>query len=254
MMDRKDTLFIIGSGLSLNEIDITKLKDCNTMSMNRQYIAYPDWSFIPTYYLIIDPLLIPTIYKDIEGLVNEEKDIKKFFIMKNDSVSEWMGKLKQEHGDRIVQLDIGGDEKLVPPHGTLENRKMGFVGNAGACAVEVALYLGYKKIVLLGIDAHYVDREESIKSGKDLSHFHPNYFDVKTFVQGVNQGPHRNDGDSGVKYWRLFSEQQKNIPNFEIVSSSPNSPINNFLEYVDFEEFFKTEENEESSNNTGVTK
>ena len=38
----EDTIFLIGSGPSLNKIDMSLLKDVNTMSLNRQYIAYEE--------------------------------------------------------------------------------------------------------------------------------------------------------------------------------------------------------------------
>lgn len=238
-MDKKDTVFIIGSGPSLNKLDVSKLADYDTISLNRQYIAYSDWGFIPTYYLIIDPQLIKTIYGDVERLIRDEKDIKKFFIMKHgyNGMDSWIERMKSQNKDRVFGMTIGADEKLSIIRPFSDDRRMSFVGNAGACAVEVAMLLGYKRVVLLGIDAHYVDRNESIKANKDLSHFHPNYFDVNTFKEGRNQGPHNQD--SGTKYWKMFSEQQKNIPNFEVISSSPSSPINEFLEYVEFEDLIK---------------
>ena len=85
-----------------------------------------------------------------------------------------------------------------------------------------------------------------------MSHFHPNYFDVNTFKQGVNQGP---DGvDAGVKFWKMFSEQQKIISDFDIISSTPDSPINEFLEYIEFEELLKKVKDEESCNHTSTIK
>jgi len=234
----KDTVFIIGSGNSLNKVDMSKLANHNTISMNRQYIAYDDWGFIPTYYLIIDAQLINTIHKDVEKLIKEESDIKKFFIMHHpqNQMAAWIDIMKKEKGDKIVKIHTGGSERFVTSGPDLDNKRMGFDGNAGACSVEVARSLGYKKVVLLGIDAKYTDRKESVKANKDLSHFRSDYFDVNTFKQGVHQGP---DGvNSGTKYWKLFSEQQKSMPDFEIISSSPGSPINEFLEYIEFDELF----------------
>jgi|TARA_R110000851_G_scaffold285798_1_gene439583 hypothetical protein len=234
----KDTVFIIGSGTSLNKVDISKLKDCNTISMNRQYIAYPEWGFTPTYYVIIDSKLIRTIHKDVEKLIKEE-DIKKFFIMKHpdNSMTGWVDKMRLEESDRIVPVFASRRQEILSKSiRSLANKPINFCGNAGACSVEIARHLGYKKVILLGIDAKYADRNDSIKAEKDLSHFHPNYFDVNTFKEGLNQGIHGEN--AGVRYWKKFSEQQVSIPDFEVISSSPDSPINEFLKYVEFEDLF----------------
>lgn len=233
-LKKEDVLFVIGSGVSLNKVDVTKLKGYHTISLNRQYIAYDEWGFTPTYYMVIDPLLTITLRKDIEKLISDKNGIKKFYFMGDNQ--GWFNKVKSQEGDRVVLLSPGGkrgNEKLFKGGG-IENRTMNFAGNAGACAVELALQLGYKRVILLGIDAHYIKREDSIKSKKDLSHFHPKYFDVGGFVEGKDVGI--NIPESGILYWEVFSRQQKSIPNFEILSSSPDSKINQFLEYVEFEE------------------
>ena len=48
------TAFIIGSGPSLNKVDIKSLSGLNTFGMNRQYISYKDWGFYPKYYTCVD--------------------------------------------------------------------------------------------------------------------------------------------------------------------------------------------------------
>lgn len=238
----KDTVFIIGSGPSLNEIDISKLAGHNTISLNRQYIAYSDWGFIPAYYMIIDKRLISTIHKDIEKLIKEEKGIKEFLIMNhpNSDYDKWLNKVKKEEGTRISRIKGGGGTKFTnltysSRLGNFpEGKTFGFCGNAGACAVDVARFLGYKKVVLLGVDANYVSRSESVKAKKDLSHFHPKYFDVDTFKEGVNQGS--DSHKSKTYYWEIIAKEHKKIKDFEIISSSPNSPINNFFKYIDFKD------------------
>ena len=234
----KDTVFIIGSGNSLNKIDMSKLANCNTISMNRQYIAYSDWGFIPTYYLMIDAHLINTFHKDIEKLIKNEKEIKKFFIMRHghNSMSGWIDKMRAEENEKIVRLNVGGSEKFTKSSSDIDNKAMGFDGNAGACSVEIARLLGYKKVILLGVDAKYINKEESIKEKKDLNHFRPDYFDVN-FKEGETQGPY--GVNAGTKYWKIFSELQKDMDDFEIISSSPGSPINEFLEYVEFDNLFE---------------
>ena len=58
------TAFIIGSGPSLNKVDIKSLSGLNTFGMNRQYISYKDWGFYPKYYTCVDRRLSHTIFTD----------------------------------------------------------------------------------------------------------------------------------------------------------------------------------------------
>ena len=49
-----DTLYLIGSGPSLNKVDVSSLKDRATLSLNRSYVAWPYWGFAPTFYVAIE--------------------------------------------------------------------------------------------------------------------------------------------------------------------------------------------------------
>lgn len=75
---KESTIFIIGSGPSLRDVDVSRLNGLNTFSMNRQYISYGEWGFFPTYYACIDKRLRRYIAEDIANLV-DEAPIKKFF-------------------------------------------------------------------------------------------------------------------------------------------------------------------------------
>lgn len=63
-MKKKRTAWIIGTGPSLRNIDISKLKEQHTITFNRAYVAFEDWGFDPTYYLAIDSNDMRAMYKD----------------------------------------------------------------------------------------------------------------------------------------------------------------------------------------------
>ena len=79
MKKDKKIAWIIGTGPSLNKIDIKKLKNHHTMSFNRAYIAFKDWGFDPTYYLSIDSNDLRSMYKDLNKVILES-NVKAFFI------------------------------------------------------------------------------------------------------------------------------------------------------------------------------
>ena len=60
--------FIIGNGPSLNQTDLSKLKNEITFGMNRVYLAFPDWGFSTTYLCITNDLVVEQFVGDINAL------------------------------------------------------------------------------------------------------------------------------------------------------------------------------------------
>jgi len=273
----EDTIFLIGSGPSLNKIDMSLLKDVNTMSLNRQYIAYEEWGFFPTYYTIIDRKLIKTIFmKDLCPLLieNPKCTIEKYFVLQpslnaTDVPRDMLTKSsysKNNHVD-ITEEFIQGDDapqryshedvlimsegkrrsrlsdynikklmssqKILPTLENFSSSPLDFFGNGGAFATTLCAHLGFKRVVLLGIDAFYSGRDCSVKAGIDLEHFHPQYFDPETFPEGKTQG--KPDESNGIMPWKKLSEMQPDA-SYQILSCTPDSIINDYLDYVNLED------------------
>ena len=258
---QNDTIFIIGSGPSLNKIDMSLLKNQDTFSMNRQYIAYGDWGFYPTYYAMIDSRLIATIFeKEVipQFIKKEECKIKKYFIASH---------LLQDYNDGkdIATESLIKDDKVIyivpfssyTPRDLREMSVFGqsldddrptihpqCYGNCGIFATALACLMGYKKVVLLGMDLKYADRDASIAAGKDLSHFHSKYFDVTEFTENETHGTHEgaNSVHTNESAWKEALDMTIDRIEIltgqftEIISSTPESPINNIFPYVPFED------------------
>ena len=317
-----ETMFIIGSGPSLNEIDIKLLKGLNTISLNRQHIAYRDWGFWPKYYVCIDAkLVIKTYMSEIIPLMRDPKcEIENFFIIADvlpdmhilgprgltDIISapekliqipsspyaHWKqevidkftaccanetlakaryqralygcgsgagisGQEAQKERKEVVRLKSG----LLPPakwewtrtmHEALKaasplsrGANLLFRDLSGAFSTSLSHALGYKRAVLLGMDARYVARESSIEAQKDLNHFHSSYFDVKEFEYGVDFGESKGHFFPWERMTDSESPEQLQIhkdKDFEIISSSPGSALNNLFEYINLEKLLKTYE------------
>ena len=127
--------------------------------------------------------------------------------------------------------------------------------------------MGYKRVVLLGVDANYTGRQQSVESGYDTEHFHPEYFDPKLFPEDTTQG--HPDSESGTFLYELMTG--RNLPNefrthaptnmntyddelnkrrkrdrailcddtFEVVSATPDSRINHIMEYKPLKEWIE---------------
>jgi hypothetical protein len=59
---------IIGNGPSLNKMDLSFLKNEITFGMNRIYLLFDKWSFTPTYYVSVNPLVIEQSVEEIRQI------------------------------------------------------------------------------------------------------------------------------------------------------------------------------------------
>ena len=131
------------------------------------------------------------------------------------------------------------EKQVIHPHA---------YGNCGIFATNLAFLMGYKRIVLLGMDLNYSDWQKSLDVGEDLSHFHPKYFDTELFDEGLTHG-HPDSGSTTTKPWeetvnsinKIFHESSLSPP--ELVSATPNSPLNSVFKYIPFEQIIR-EQNE----------
>jgi len=266
-----DTAFVIGSGPSLKNVDMSLLKGLDTFSMNRQYIAYEDWGFYPKFYTLIDDKLGDTIHKDIYDLMMNPECSIQHYLMRGPGYAHLrdllggprgIAKHKKKFGfwnlGEAVTNSNGAVDKTVDPleWGKITEREINagdlselvklyppFDGNCGSYTTSLAFYLGYRRVVLLGVDGNCTGRDESVEKGYDVEHFHPEYFDPKKFVHGQTQGfaddhsflghwfrmKHGNDlratknGDPTAE--RAMDQLCAN-PNFEIISASEGSLLN----------------------------
>tara|TARA_S200002703_G_C3803114_1_gene248318 strand:- start:5550 stop:6440 length:891 start_codon:yes stop_codon:yes gene_type:complete len=200
-LSRGKTAFVIGTGPSLRDIDVSLLKDHTTITFNRAYIAFEDWGFDPTYYLAIDSNDIRSIYKDINNLILNS-NIEKFFFTDTLNNEYYTHKDSYQDGD-IVSSDemLVGSEKvyylwpdlqalndpeayaaflrirynnLYPNKELIPHDKAYFPvfvndhwssstggANAGFCGIKVLAALGYSRIAFVGCDCRYQDDKQS---------------------------------------------------------------------------------------------
>lgn len=269
-MSKNKTIFIIGSGPSLKQIDMSLLKDKDTFSMNRQYIAYEDWGFYPTYYAMIDRNLIKTVFADdVEpNMINNDKCSISKYIFSNNYQTGLTNLDKYQDPPFDCKTNVMVVERLSSVFteekleflNNRENNKFSILegktivhtsayGNCGVFATAMSVLMGYERVVLLGVDLKYVDWKESVESGEDLSHFHPKYFDVESFNESRTHGPPSRENITTEPWEKVisllneaFSEAGLIPP--EVISATPGSPLNSVFRYIPFDEIIR-EENED---------
>lgn len=195
---RGKTAFVIGTGPSLRDIDVSLLKNYATITFNRAYIAFEEWGFDPTYYLAIDSNDIRSIYKDINNLILNS-NIEKFFFIDTLNNEYYTHKDSYQDGDivssdemivnsekayhlwpdkiamddpkayaaflRIRYNELHSKKNLEPPDKKffpvyVKDSNTGGA-NAGFSGINVLVALGYTRIVFVGCDCRYQDDKQS---------------------------------------------------------------------------------------------
>lgn len=134
--------FIIGNGPSLRMDDLNTLHDHNEIcfGVNRIYLSYPNTKWRPNYYVAVDALIVQNDRQKIQ-IMDETKFIRHFYKMDNmwekESEYEFCG-LTARPGEPQFSLDIVDGV---------------YIGNTVVYdAIQIAVYMGFEEIYLLGVD------------------------------------------------------------------------------------------------------
>lgn len=151
--------FVIGNGPSLTPDDLTRIKDEYSFAANRIYCIYESTSWRPSYYVAIDS---NNILFDIDN-VKTKVSCPKFINYK----AKMLGRKPE---DNITYICTNGKFRINPydpETDTLSedlSKYVTKVHTVTVTSIELAIYMGFKEIYLLGVDNDYVKKAD--KSGK----------------------------------------------------------------------------------------
>lgn len=244
-MSTKKALYLIGNGPSLNKIDIKKLADKETISFNRAYIAYEEWGFIPSYYMIIDVRVLENIKDDVNNLITKYPDTKFFIrdVSGDESWNETKFCSRKEINNNPNVFFISAEDRPRFFTKELNYNNLIYWGDVSVCSLQIAYILGYSTVYLLGCDARYKEKRISgvkvfgrsyhSSEDKDVNHFRSDYFGKGTVYSKPDSRGH-------FKAWKRIAKLINRLDDFKVYSSSPNSRLNNrVFKYVDFDSTFK---------------
>jgi hypothetical protein len=159
----------MGNGPSLAEVDFDVLAPFTTFGMNGAYRYYYKTGWWPNFFGCFDEVFIDT-HRDAFREMIEDPDvpIQRYFM--------------------IEQVSQSPQLTVLPRNGTVgyfSDRfdTFGYGGNTGVNCCQVGVCLGYKKIIIVGVDCDYVevvkgsefvdDRRLKVESQPNTN---PNYF------------------------------------------------------------------------------
>lgn len=230
---------IIGNGPSLKKIDMSKLKNIDTFSFNRAYLAYEEWGFVPTFYACIDRERIRHCYDGVRMLLPDTCPTKKIFLRENQYVMDNF--LKEDkvivtNYDRINWLGTPDEhgiyaESEFPKHMT---DAPNCAGSVSVYAVQLAYAMGYTHIGMVGVDANYKS-DGHLRNGKGgINHFRPDYNPPDV----VSEETVGNDLDK----WKMVRDQLAKSKIVKIFSCVSDSKVNGVIPYIHLDEFLNMEE------------
>ena len=165
--------FIIGNGPSLNKLDLTRLKNEYTFGVNAIYTNYERMGFYPTYYAVEDIY----VAEDRSQEINSYKHSVKFF--PNYLKHCLMGDYKTI----FINFVSNYGSKKFPGFSENAASKIYFGGTVSYVCLQLAYYMGFSKVYLIGFDHNYLIPKEALISGTEIlstsddpNHFSPTYF------------------------------------------------------------------------------
>lgn len=170
--------FIIGNGPSLNKLDLRKLEGEYSFGVNGIFYKTREMGFKPTFYVVEDSHVI----NDNLTEINKYDCEYKFFPV------EYKRKLKINENTYLFNLNRSFYEKRsvsykVPQFSFNCDERIYGLGSVTMVNIQLAFYLGFKEVYLIGMDFNYEIPETAIVDGlditsttNDVNHFHPEYF------------------------------------------------------------------------------
>ena len=160
--------FVIGNGPSLQQTDVSLLKDEYTFGMNRVYLAFQEWGFQTSFLVSVNDLVIEQCSQDFQGL-----DIPKFF--------SWRARrLLYPQGTPDLNTRFLFTTYTGPKFARDVSRRLWEGATVTYVCLQLALYLGFKKVILIGVDHNFSTQGRAnqtvVSQGDDLNHFNKDYF------------------------------------------------------------------------------
>ena len=211
----------MGNGPSLKNVDFSLIKDCDTFGLNSAYRAYKRMDWWPTYHGCFDYIVTDNHTDNFCDLIEKGK-IKRHFYIRDIS--------KNKRLTHINLLPYGSTNRTNMNEADFSNFHDN--GNSGANACSVGICLGYKKIILLGVDCNYVEFVDGSKKDghalimKETPNHNPNYW-----FDDYQQKGDKYNVPRGLEFhmptWNTFAYRAAQA-NIEVINCSPITTLRCF--------------------------
>jgi hypothetical protein len=146
---------LMGSGPSLNRIDIPSLATVDTLAFNRSYLAWAEWGFAPTHYCCFDMTFVEHHAAELASVIVEHPAT-------GFHINARAFDCGVPSSANVTWVTVASS---VTSPGTSTASVLD-LGNVGASSLQVHADVGYQRVVLVGVDGAY-------HAGQ--THFRPDY-------------------------------------------------------------------------------
>lgn len=229
--------FIVGNGPSLNDIDMSLLKDEITFGSNRCYMGYGKWGFDFTYWGIMDRLQVEEYGLEYEANIPEHTP--KFFPFEYASMLNFAN-----------ACPVPFDYEWRPPYRFSGSPDMLYLGfSVTHMMIQLAVIMGCNPIYLIGCDHRYDLTKESkedktagtrgakvwtAEDAKTPTHFTEEYTKGQEKKQFITPKP--DNMERALEVAREWCDKQ----DIQILNATPNTNLKVFP-LVDYATLFENE-------------
>lgn len=218
--------FVLGNGPSLSGEDLTKLAENGeiTFATNRVYKIFESTNWRPTFYVCEDVLIIKEKQKEINAIESVDK-----FIPINlnwyDGVSVdnacyfWMN----YNPDRADEFNFSPNMA----------RQLNCAGTVTFTSIQIAAYMGFSEIYLLGVDHNYskiIDENGNVVEDNNVS----DYF-CKDYDNDIKDIAVHDIGKNNIAY--INAKKYADMNNIKIYNATRGGKLEVFPR-VNFDELF----------------
>jgi hypothetical protein len=181
---RGERCFIMGNGPSLNQMELDLFKNDFIWASNKCYLLFDRICWRPSFYVAVDKRVVPDIREEINGMISELVETAFFFPV------QLRIKSKLLSSSNVYWYREVDSHPYVSAHDmfTLDASKwVSNVMTVTIAALQLAVYLGFNTIYLIGCDTSYsiptsvqfeANNPKLLVSSEndDPNHFDSNYF------------------------------------------------------------------------------
>jgi hypothetical protein len=171
-------IFILGNGPSLNKTELYLLKNEYTMCFNRINLMLERLNWIPNFFAVTDDLLIGDMHAELKKEIIPIVD-NAFFPDLHPSNVDFKKYIGDYENVYYLNTDLPEFSLNLPKCGIKKT-----VVNAG---LQIAAYMGFKEIYVLGVDLTFTDqkvKKNNSRNWKATKDDDPNHFDPRYFGSG----------------------------------------------------------------------
>ena len=173
--------FILGNGPSLNNVDLNQLSNEISFGVNSIFLMDTERNFRPTFYVVEDNM----VFKDNIQQIDAYKGVIKIL------PKEYSSQLSNQQEHFVFDMNTSFYNKnsefySIPQFNTGKEPEFFCGQTVTYINLQLAYYMGFSEIILLGMDFNYVKPSNHHQNGNHIMSYgdDPNHFSKQYFGKG----------------------------------------------------------------------